>query len=277
MMFKLDFDVMSIDETLDYIIDKGASIARFGDGEIACMYYLSISFQKHNLKLAKELRKVYTSREQGLLVCVPEALMTTEALSDKARKWWDRNLNAFHRFLWSFRVDRKNYRFGNSFLTRTYTGYTDNSFSSQVFSRMKHIWDKREVLIVEGAKSRVGIGNDLLDSVNSIERILGPAKNAYGQLGAIESYIVEHCSTDKLIILALGPAATVLVYRLHQRGYQVLDMGHFDIEYELMLLGATEMVAIKNKYTNEAADGDVVSEDFIDDVYMSQIVADFSR
>ena len=41
--------------------------------------------------------------------------------------------------------------------------------------------------------------------------------------------------TDKLIILALGPTATVLAYDLCRSGYQAIDIGQIDSDYEKFL------------------------------------------
>ena len=54
---------------------------------------------------------------------------------------------------------------------------------------------------------------------------------------------------DDLLILALGPAATVLAYELSGER-QCLDLGHIDIEYEWFRMGATTKVAIPSKYVN---------------------------
>lgn len=77
-----------------------------------------------------------------------------------------------------------------------------------------------------------------------------------------------------MILVALGPTATVLTYDLAKWGYQAIDIGHIDIEYEWFLQGAVEKcaIAIKNKFV-----GEVVSEDSLDDInnyiYESQIVS----
>ena len=55
----------------------------------------------------------------------------------------------------------------------------------------------------------------------------------------------------------MGPTATVLAYDLACQGYQAIDLGHLDIEYEHYLLHATSIVKIKDKYTN-----DVISDNF---------------
>ena len=42
-------------------------------------------------------------------------------------------------------------------------------------------------------------------------------------------------SRDKLVLAALGPTATVLAYDLCNEGYQAIDIGHLDLEYEWFL------------------------------------------
>lgn len=75
-----------------------------------------------------------------------------------------------------------------------------------------------------------------------------------------------------LILMALGPTATVLAYDLFLRGYWAFDAGHIDLEHEWMKRGVTEKVAIAGKYVNEVKNGNVVNR--IDDVqYEEQVIA----
>ncbi len=85
----------------------------------------------------------------------------------------------------------------------------------------------------------------------SIQRILCPAKNAYFYYEKI-LYEIKKLDKNKLILLALGPTASVLAYDLSELGYRALDIGHVDIEYEWFLQKATEKVKISGKYTSEA-------------------------
>ena len=62
-------------------------------------------------------------------------------------------------------------------------------------------------------------------------------------------------SKDKLILLALGQTATILAFDLAKRGYQAVDIGHIDVEYEWFLMGAQEKVALPNKFVNEVDSG----------------------
>jgi len=47
----------------------------------------------------------------------------------------------------------------------------------------------------------------------------------------------------------MGPS--VLAYDLFNNGYQVIDIGHVDIEYEWYLRNSTYKIKIENKYVNE--------------------------
>ena len=100
--------------------------------------------------------------------------------------------------------------------------------------------------------SRIGVGNDLLDNAKTVKRIICPAKHAFSQVNKIIEEVSKH-GKDKLFILALGPTATVLAHRLSQKGYRALDMGHFDVEYEWMLMNATTRVPIPGKYVFESS------------------------
>ena len=134
---------------------------------------------------------------------------------------------------------------------------------------MKEIWKDRDVLICEGDQTRVGVGNDLLDGCKSIRRVICPAEDAFEKYDEILNELKKE-SKETLIIIALGPTATVLAYDLAKEGYQALDMGHFDIEYEWYLRNATKKEKISNKYTNEVSGGND-TENVQDKDYINQI------
>lgn len=48
----------------------------------------------------------------------------------------------------------------------------------------------------------------------------------------------------------MGPTATILSYDLYKLGYQVVDIGHADIEYEWYLNKTIEKKPINNKFVN---------------------------
>ena len=154
-------------------------------------------------------------------------------------------------------------------LTRLYIRYKDKSNTGIHFSIMKEIWKDRDVLICEGEQTRVGVGNDLLEGCRSVRRVICPAEDAFEKYDEILN-ILKREPKETLIIMALGPTATVLAYDLAKDGHQALDMGHFDIEYEWYLRNATKKEKINNKYTNEVSGGNA-TENVKDEEYINQI------
>jgi glycosyltransferase family protein len=136
---------------------------------------------------------------------------------------------------------------------------------------LKKIWDGKDVVIVEGEKSRLGVGNDLFDNMNSIQRVICPAENAFEIYDRILNELLK-LPKDKLILLALGPTATVLAYDMYKAGYHVIDIGHVDIEYEWFLRKATKKIKIENKYVTEVKEGRVDIQDIKDSKYQNEII-----
>ena len=83
--------------------------------------------------------------------------------------------------------------------------------------------------------------------------------------------VQKYSPNEYLILLALGPTATVMAYNLAQKGYQAIDIGHIDIEYEWFQMKATSKVPVPWRYVNET--GNRLSELSSDPEYTSQIIA----
>ena len=76
-------------------------------------------------------------------------------------------------------------------------------------------------------------------------------------------------------MLALGPTAAVLAYDLCNEGYQAVDIGHIDLEYEWFLKGQGCRTEVIGKYNNELAGGNNPVR-IENQEYQSQMIADFS-
>ena len=150
----------------------------------------------------------------------------------------------------------------------------DKNASTVYFSTLKRIWEHRNVLLVEGAESRLGVGNDLFESVLSLRRILAPNKDAFSFYERILAKVESCASRSCLILIALGPTATVLAYDLAKKGYQAVDIGHVDIEYEWFLMGTESKVPVRGKYVNEAGGSSDTS--IGDERYFSEIICDIT-
>lgn len=243
--------ILGIDTTIDEIINKRRSIARFGDGEFDLLLRTNdIGFQKLNDELGNRLYEVLHSDNPNLLVCLPKVFTSKDLkrMHYYARRCWVRLLYKKRRAIYKVLDFSKVY--GDAFVTRNYIDLEDKSHVGEYFKKIKGIWDARDVVIIEGRYTRFGVGNDLLNNAKSVKRILCPEKNAfekYNEILECSRSIDKNC----LVLIALGPTATVMAYDLCKYSYQAIDIGHLDIEYEWYLAGVKDKVGICNKWTNE--------------------------
>lgn len=247
--------VMSDFDTVKYICDNGCSISRFGDGELDLMYGIGIKFQDADKLLQRRLKEIAKDCSQTTsLVCIPDMFYSSKGLKTKFvpedAKWWIKCLKVT-KGMWY-----KNFRakfYGDANVSRFYIELNDKDRTAEYVQELRKIWDGKDIVFVEGSKSRLGMGNDLFGNASSVRRILCPSRNAFGKYDEILAKVLELTNENDLIICALGPTATVLSYDLAKQGRHALDMGHVDIEYEWFLAGVSEKTEVKGKDVNEAS------------------------
>lgn len=269
--------IMKPKQSIDYIETHNCSVARFGEGEFELMLWpeRNLGFQEHNAELAKRLEQVLASNNNKLLICIPYALNHIRGRTDESIQFW---------YYWSERKNQRKlitdlikkyhgdeYVFGDTQISRPYIAWKTPRNAEIMFPRLKNLWKDKDIIIVEGEKTRLGVGNDLFSGAKTIKRILCPATNAFKYCDKIRTKI-ESIWKGELVILALGPTATILASDLTEHGIRALDIGHLDIEYEWFLRKSDSHALIPGKYTNEAEKGNDVDE-CLDEWYLSQIVA----
>lgn len=264
--------VMSSKRTIKFILRHKCSVARFGDGEYQLMCkIMDIGFQKRNDELSIGLKEVLRNPPESLLLCIPNIFGSLNIYNDRAKHFWiewkDKK-NSFAKLL--YHTCKKNYYFGDALFTRPYLDYPDDANAKEIFHLIKQLWNNRDVLIIEGEQTRLGVGNDLLDNVKSVQRILAPAENAFDSYQTILTSTKQYAD-DRLILIALGPTATVLACELSRLGFWAIDIGHVDIEYEWYLRKASDRIPIEGKYTNEIPKGRTFTE-CKDPKYQKQII-----
>ncbi|UDM70610.1 GT-D fold domain-containing glycosyltransferase [Vagococcus fluvialis] len=272
--------VLDFDETIDLIITKEKSISRFGDGELGLIECdNNPGFQKIDFEMSKRLKKsLKNTSGKNMLVCIPSIFedRQLEFRSEKSKNYW-KNYLKYNRHLWYKHLDF-NYVYGASTFTRHYIASEkkDEITMKNYFDKIKLIWKDKKILVVEGKMTRMGVGNDLFDNARCVKRILGPAENAFSKYEQLYLSITGFLENNEgyIVILALGPTASILSQDISANGFRALDMGHIDIEYEWYLNKAFEKSIVPSKYVNEHHDGILTTENdfFTDTSYESQIV-----
>lgn len=261
------------DETVDLITKEKKSIGRYGDGEIRWMAGLCLdSFQNTTDRFVKDLRDSFNCSNPNILIGIPLGLFDSSKCNLFAKMYWKiilaNNIDLLTQFL------DTNRKYINASITRPYIDYNDYSYSKENFERVKKIWDKKDVVIVEGEYSMLGMGNNLFQNAASIRRIICPAKNAYDKIDGIKETIIKKVTKDTLLLGALGPTASILASQLTILGYQFIDIGHIDIEYMWFLKHSIIRDTIPGKYVNESSKKIDNTVDYsIDPTYCDSIIA----
>lgn len=221
--------VHTIDETIDVLLNTEKSMVRFGDGEIVMIKGGDLMLQKASPEIAEGLAGILAYPHDDLIVTIPDIFETLSDHHRESRQFWRDHLlfcrKTYERYC---NPDRVYY---STFVSRCYYYAADRSGCSAQFAKIRKIWENRDIVVVEGERTHNGVGNDLLDTARSIERIICPPSNAYEAIPAI----LDACTAygkDRLFLLSVGVAAKFLTVELFGQGYRVLDIGNLDMEYE---------------------------------------------
>lgn len=262
--------ILPLEQSLDTLIGSNKGIVRFGDGELSIMEHGHINFQKPDNELGQRLEYILRNPIDSCYIGVLDEINLLD-FTDRTEhdyRYWVRHIFRERKKWLSYLDPKVTYLSAN--ITRPYIRYRVKTKCPSYFKKIRELWRDQDILIIEGEGSRLGVGNDLFSDARSIQRVLCPAQNAFDQYDEIFQVACE-LGKNRPIFLALGPTATVLGYELCKKGYLAYDVGHIDLEYEWMLLGTYNKVAVKNKYTNEVEGGDQI-EECQEKTYQSQII-----
>lgn len=229
---KCSIKVHSIEETIDELIRTDKSMVRFGDGEITMIRGRSLKLQKVEPEIIEGLKRIVGYQYEGLIVTIPEIFDDLSIYRKESRQFWRDHL-LFSRKVYE-RYCNKDRAYYNTSVSRFYYALEDKSKCGEWIEGIRQIWKDKDVVVVEGERTHNGVGNDLLDTARSVERIIGPASDAYGRMDEIIACCRKY-PKDRLFLVSLGVAAKFFAETMFLEGYRVLDIGNLDMEYEWYL------------------------------------------
>ncbi len=270
------FDIMSDEKLVDEIVNNGKSLSRFGDGELRLMTddKFGISFQSNTEELSAALKEVLESKQANLIIGINVGFNDPSEYNKKTQRYF-RAFNYRNRDKY-LQIIPKGRQYGNSSITRFYIDYDCDDLRSarNRLKNLERIWLNKNILIVEGKYTRLGVGNDLFSKAKNIRRIIIPNTDAFNVIDDIERAVINNRKNSEIVLIAAGPTATVLAHRLANQGIQSVDIGHIDIEYEWMKNKVKKRTRIPGKYTNEIK-GKKIDCGYViqDDRYEKSIIA----
>lgn len=280
--YKLFFkkpNILSQEETINMIIKKRISVSRYGDGEFTIMLDKGkIGFQDYSPSLQQRLCKCFSVKHNNLLICIYNFRKNPPFFSNTGN-WYRRFVYNKYRLISKF-FDFS-YLYGNAEISRFYypdlKKFTDFDYIEKKYiPLLKKIWNNRNIIVVEGNDTKLGVGNDLFDNSKTIRRIICPSKNAFEKIESIKKEIIKHFKINDLVLIALGPTASILATELSvDYNIQCLDIGHIDVVYIWFLNKCNVKEKIECKYVNESdIDSIPINLKFNDKLYKKEIVGE---
>lgn len=257
---KLDFEILNSEDSLELIKKNNLSVARFGDGEFNLMYNnRSIGFQPFSTDLKSKLTNSLNVKKIG--IALPHGLKSTK--DDKfivKTFWWAyvvknfSNLSKIHADSSSENVPV----FLDASFGRIVTENKNKEKIFRIVNKVRHLWEDKDIYIVEGNQTFFGVDNDLLSNARSVSRIETKNVDAFSEYESLKSYILfikeslikQKSLEDSIFLTSLGPTATVLSAELGHE-IRIIDLGHFDFQYELMQKNHFSLKPLKNRFSNE--------------------------
>lgn len=220
--------ILDWESTIDEINKFNYSLARFGDGEFACMVG-SMHKKKSGLnfcdrEIQQRLVTVFTSNVENLMIGILPSPNTSYGYYNGEKKYY------FNQYVYALHFNKviKLLNFSKTYCDATVflkPLRDDSLLRNQYYNSIKRIWSNRKVCFVSSICGRLDLNHYVFNNINEKDFIDVPKENAY------ENYteILTECLTknkNTLFLLSAGFTATLLAYDLTNFGYQAIDVGH---------------------------------------------------
>ena len=268
------------EEAVEIILREKKCLARLGDGEFELILGRKrAKFQTLDEGIGIRLKSVLESNFDNLLIAIADNYGSLAKYTDEAA-------SAIRQYLGTGTTREEHMKllslekiYYDAYLSRPYLIYRNKENVETRFRNVQRIWSNQDVLIVEGMHTRFGVGNDLLDNAKSVQRILTEDRDCFELYDLLLQQVKEH-GKSKLVLIILGPVATVMAYDLARENFWAIDIGQLDVEYEWYLRQVTERCDIPYKTVSEVSQYAPIETDVNVDYikkYKSEIIKAVTR
>ena len=217
---------MTMRETMDQILERRLSLARYGDGELLLM-----SVPSHNLPFQRnspELREGLKAALSPDWVAPGKVLVALPPAWRGHLHWMGTYIKAWPTLKPLIDPSR---RYGDAFVSRPEMFEKEGKSG---IAQWRRLWQGRPVLVVTGRGSRFDLIPELFDCAGKVDVLHTAPAHAFAEREAILQGVVERANADTLVLLSLGPTATVLAHSIAAKGVQALDIGHLSASYNFV-------------------------------------------
>ena len=216
-------NILTEHDTLRYIIKHKCSIARYGDGEFKLCLGRSAKSQKVNPLIKNDLRKILLSNNRKCLVGIPRITSRVDWSSEQKKEFW-------YKFIAVKKsLCREDKLYGSSFITRP--DAAPEIYNKDYFWLLKQIWKDKDVIVVKGEYQKFNRNTSMFSTANKVHLVCEARNDAYKDKDSIINFVKGEVTKNSVVVISLGPTATVIAYELSKLGIQALDLGHLGQYY----------------------------------------------
>lgn len=228
--FKINIPkIKSPAETIEDLINTKSSICRFGDGEFTLMEGKSIPFQDTDDRLANRLKEVFESEDENIFIATNYFYWgSIDDFHPSCKNFYKNFIPANKKRIESFLKKGKQYY--DAGFTQPYAAFANYDFETH-YQNVKRIFGDKDITIICGETVFDKIETNIFNCAKSVEYIYAPSKNAFSEYDDILEK-ANQINKNNIIIIILGPTASILAYDLAKEGYQALDLGHIAKDYD---------------------------------------------
>ena len=189
-------------------------------------------YQVYDERLSNRLKEIIKSPTENCVIAINNFCDKWDdmKLDGKRFSWWE----TFWLTYWNKlkNIYKEEYAYGCTEISRV-TIFKENDIKD-----IKKIWDNKKILFVVGSGSYFVYEKRLFDNAKNAKMLVVIGRSSFDKYDSVLEKIMTF-DKSHLILLSLGPCATVLAYDLSKAGYQALDIGHLSNSY-LTAIGERE-------------------------------------
>lgn len=208
------------------LVKSGMSLSRYGDGEFKLIFGRNCKTQKYVNEMVAPLSNILKNPIKNLLVGIPNIYneLLYKTLPKQKKMFWKKYKKES-----TIRLLNEETVYGSSFAVRV-----DNApwITCDGMYRWRTIWEDKIVIRVQGNVKWEG---SLIDNAKKTHIVDCPKCNAYSKYKMIFREIVKKYNkyNADMVVLYLGPTATVLAADLCKKGIQAIDLGSYEHIYNV--------------------------------------------
>ncbi len=217
-------------QTIAGLLEGHRSFGRYGDGEFNIIFGKDIEFQKYSNELSERLLSILKTKEKDFYVGVPKFYFYPDNRLRLPQRYFLRGWVRENRAEIASLLSR-DVLYYDTCATQLYAIREDENLKSY-FNLMRKIWHGNRILVVCGENSFKKVSTDLVNNSLEVSFIRGPSRNAFESYSELLAQVLQY-SKDTVVLISLGPTATVMAYDLHKLGYKAIDIGHAFKDYQM--------------------------------------------